>query len=115
MDAAVRTFNPTVTFNTQRNAMHSCPAGEVMVGYYAGSSTFLIAGSRVPEALVCRRPFQDLQQQTEYVDGGSTTATQDGVMHVCQGWTRTGNTLQAPLRYAMTGIHAGGNRFACTR
>ena len=61
--------------------------------------------------ITCARPPQNLQQTTEYVDGG----TQDGAMHVCQGWTRTGSTLLTTFRYAMTGIHAGANLFNCTR
>jgi len=103
-----------IDLRTQRNAMHSCPPGEVMIGYYAGFSIPFIAGSGTPEGLVCQKPFQDLQIDTEYVDGG-ITASNDGVMRVCKGWTRTGNTLSATLRYAMTGIHAAGNRLACTR
>ena len=51
---------------TQRNGMHACKQGTVMVGVNVGINQ-----------LICAQPSEGVQ--FEYVDGG----TQDGFMHVC--------------------------------
>jgi hypothetical protein len=78
----------------QRNGMLSCQPGLVAYGYYGGSSPYLACG--VPAK--GKTTF-------EYIDGG----TQDGYpMHVCS--EASGN----PYRYAISGIHASDNKFACS-
>jgi hypothetical protein len=95
------------TTYTSRNNMHACPFGEVMVGYFQARN-FWRGGD--DELLLCGQPSTKID--TEQQD----SSTSDGWMHVCPFKEPDGQTLIAsPWRFAMTGIHAGQNRFSCAR
>jgi hypothetical protein len=92
---------------TRRNNMHACPSGEVMVGYFQARN-FWLGGD--DELLLCGKPSTPID--TEQQDNSSS----DGQMHVCPEKESDGKTaIQSPWRFAMTGIHAGQNRFSCAR
>jgi hypothetical protein len=104
---------------TQRNNMHACKAGWVMLGYgIVGPSCpwyFPACGAVKVEVLRCARPLPNTAQKAagmtsgvsaEYVDPGS----QDGFpMHVCR------EDRANPLKFVMSGIHAANNLFLCAQ
>jgi len=94
------------TFTT-RNNMHTCPFGEVMMGYYRGTA---ISGFR-DEHLGCAKPSPRVV--AEQVDGNPPSS--DGQMHICPERALNNAPIGNPGRFAMTGIHAGANLFTCGR